>query len=188
MSHNFICIDWHLSNEKPEEGMCVVAHDPETDSVCTAVMIDGEWRLWFHECEPLPFVPDRWIPFDNRVLQSNMCPEIPMSALERAFERIRRLTEQCNKTVEQRMMKLSEETGELARSLSIDLDAPGTQYREKIPDETLQEIADVFIVSASILNHHLSMSAQAPDFINMIHKKLNKWDNILKSELETTNG
>lgn len=114
------------------------------------------------------------------------------SDLSSAIAVIEDLTAQCGKTLEQRVLKLTEETGEVARALLIATGSPGAKYRDRKEgiDELVEECADVFIVVMSILYHHLGQSypEYSSQFIDMLGKKLGKWKHILELESNLNDG
>lgn len=105
-------------------------------------------------------------------------------SLEDIIAVIEKLTDQCEKTLEQRGMKLAEETGEVIKALLIETGSPGARYREYDPEAVLEECSDVFIVVMSIIYTHLNKSypQYKDEFVAMLTKKLGKWQHILMVE------
>lgn len=98
--------------------------------------------------------------------------------------KIDELTSICPRSLERRGLKLAEEAGEVCRAIDIETDGPCTKYRERDPEQLLEECADVFIVMMSIVRHHKGgdFDLYGEAFTDMVMKKLGKWESILKSE------
>lgn len=92
------------------------------------------------------------------------------------------LTALTPKDLPTRMLKLTNETGELAGAIDILLGNAGTMYRnQKQPvDHVLEEIVDVQLVIASLLvqfmqDNNIDISA----VMDMFEKKMAKWAAVL---------
>ena len=89
------------------------------------------------------------------------------------LKRILELAKKEGKTLEQRALKLSEETGEVAEAVLSFTGAPSCSYKGLTEEDILQELIDVIIVASSCFER-LSFS---DDKIAEIFKyKIDKWE------------
>lgn len=70
------------------------------------------------------------------------------------LERIQHLSLKEPKTLEQRMIKLMEEAGELAQEVLVETKASGVQHKQQGADGLLGECVDVLLVCLSIYFGH----------------------------------
>lgn len=90
-------------------------------------------------------------------------------------------TDEDRKTVEQKVMKLFEEGGELSRAILQLRRAHGTKYRAK-PNtigDVVEEIADCHIVLYSIA---YKLGIHDHDIAEAIGKKIAKWQKVLRMD------
>lgn len=91
----------------------------------------------------------------------------------RWFDDIRVLTDVDQKTLLQRTLKLSEETGELAAAVIQNDGAHGTEYKDKPTIMDIgEEAVDCIIVAASVLAH---IGLNDEDIQKIYSRKMNKW-------------
>ncbi|MBH1988426.1 MAG: hypothetical protein I8H75_00600 [Myxococcaceae bacterium] len=87
-------------------------------------------------------------------------------------ELIQKLSLQEPKTLLQRMVKLQEETGELAQEVLIAQNASGTQHKTAGADGIAGECVDIVLVALSI---YFSQGKSPQDLAEYTQKKLEKW-------------
>lgn len=93
------------------------------------------------------------------------------------MELVRRLTEKDQKSKVQRALKLCEEVGELAAAILSETNAPGCEYKTLDRDDLLQEVADVLIMSHSIIAHYKFTNEEVYD---KFMEKCKKWESIIE--------
>lgn len=101
------------------------------------------------------------------------------------------LTALTPKDLPTRMLKMTNETGELAGAIDVLLGNAGTKYRnEKDPvNHVLEEIVDVQLVISSLLiqfirDHNIPVSA----VMDMAEKKMAKWAAVLELDHAPTDN
>jgi len=87
-------------------------------------------------------------------------------------EYIKKLSQQDTKNISQKALKVSEETGELAKVVLPFDNAQGTTHRFISKEQILEEVVDVYLASISIA-YDLDFSDD--DIEQMVVKKLTKW-------------
>lgn len=98
---------------------------------------------------------------------------------------IRHLTKKDKKTLSQKVLKVCEETGELAKvALPFD-DAYATTHRFSDRESILEEVADLFLTSISIA-YDLDFSDSEIEV--MINRKMKKWADLQAREEEVQDG
>ena len=180
-------------DEKPNVlDSVIVWHNASDWSYHAYLDEDGfTWRRWSKVSgneKRLDFIPDYWMYAD-----AIATPNSPNSddGIEKqwkdAFASIKAATICCPKTIEQRVIKLSEEVGELARAISILREHPCTKYRGAATiDDVIEEIADVLIVTLSLYQdmprmHGLDLGSPNR-LLDAVEKKVGKWRTILLAE------
>jgi NTP pyrophosphatase (non-canonical NTP hydrolase) len=96
---------------------------------------------------------------------------------------IRSLSKKDKKTLSQKALKLTEETGELAKVVLPYDSAPGTNHRFVDRKKLLQEIADVYLANISIA---YSLDFTTEEIENMILEKAKFWDSLQVKEEKGT--
>ena len=91
------------------------------------------------------------------------------------FEEIRKLTEIDKKTIEQRALKLTEETGEVAQAILSNINACGCGYKNKSKHDITEECLDVIIVASSIISQNYDNEVDIEFIKKIYNKKLEKW-------------
>lgn len=95
------------------------------------------------------------------------------------LEFIKNLSLHDKKTLTQKNLKLSEEVGELAKAVLPYENAYATTHRFISREKILEELADVFLVNASML---FSENYSIEDFEKMIQQKALKWAQLQAAE------
>ena len=98
------------------------------------------------------------------------------------LEHIKLLTALDTKTVSERVLKLFEEGGELARVVAPYENVSSTRHRFVDKKRILEETIDTLLVSYSIAYH---MGFTDEEVEDMFRQKLLKWNNILTKEKKT---
>ncbi len=88
------------------------------------------------------------------------------------LEAIQKLSLKETKTIEQRMLKLLEESGELAKEILIDVKASGSTHKEAGTDGVLGECVDVLLVAFSIF---FAAGGSVKELDERIDEKSSKW-------------
>lgn len=176
-------------DEKPNAyDSVIVWHNASDCSYHAYLDEDGvTWRRWSKVSgneKKLGFIPDYW-------MYAADIPSPGDAPAEKqwvdAIALIKSATTCCPKTIEQRVIKLTEEVGELARAISILREHPCTKYRgEKSIDDVVEEIADVLIVTLSLYQdmprmHGLDLGSPNA-LLDAVGKKVGKWRSILLTE------
>lgn len=91
------------------------------------------------------------------------------------FEEIQKLTEIDKKTIEQRALKLTEETGEVAQAILSNINACGCGYKNKSKYDITEECLDVIIVASSIISQNYENEVDIELIKEIYNKKLGKW-------------
>lgn len=96
---------------------------------------------------------------------------------EDTLKYIQRLTKNDTKTLSQKALKLTEETGEVAREILPYENAHGTTHRFGTKERILEELADTYLCDISIV---FDLGFTYDDFEEMVEQKVTKW-----AELQT---
>jgi NTP pyrophosphatase (non-canonical NTP hydrolase) len=91
------------------------------------------------------------------------------------FGEIQKLTCIDKKTIEQRTLKLTEETGELAQAILSNTNACGCGYKNKSKQDITEECLDVIIVASSIISQNYNNEVDIELIKDIYNKKLIKW-------------
>lgn len=92
------------------------------------------------------------------------------------MELIRRLTQKDRKSKVERALKLCEEVGELSAAVLSEVNAPGCEYKTLDRADVLQEVADVLIMSHSLIVHY---EFTEEEVAAKVLEKCAKWERIL---------
>jgi hypothetical protein len=98
------------------------------------------------------------------------------------LDHIKLLTSLDTKTISERVMKLFEEGGELAKVVAPYENVSSTRHRFVEKKQVLEEVIDTLLVSYSIAYH---MGFTDDEVEDMFKQKLLKWNNILTREEKT---
>ena len=98
-----------------------------------------------------------------------------MNTLQTIFE----ISKNEKKSLIERALKLSEETGEVAEAVLSTLAVPGCEYKEKTMESVIEEAVDVIIVAGSIIEE----AGVSEKFIaKMFELKLDKWKESIEQQ------
>jgi NTP pyrophosphatase (non-canonical NTP hydrolase) len=81
------------------------------------------------------------------------------------------------KTLIQRALKLTEETGEVAEAVLSYTDSPGCGYKQKTREDVMEECVDVIIMATSII---ANLEFKDEDVASTFVKKMTKWEAKMK--------
>jgi NTP pyrophosphatase (non-canonical NTP hydrolase) len=101
--------------------------------------------------------------------------------LQIILEKIRNLSIKEPKTIEQRMLKLAEESGELAKEILIERKASGSKHKEPGKDGILGESIDVMLVVFSI---YFASGGTLEDLSSRLETKSSKWQKYQDANLK----
>lgn len=94
-----------------------------------------------------------------------------------AFKQIAALSKLQNATIQNRVMKLSEESGEVAGAVLKYTEAPGCTYRTATAENVVEELIDVILVAMSVLYELKGVTQE--QFEDKLDEKLLKWSAVL---------
>lgn len=99
------------------------------------------------------------------------------------FNEMKRLTDATPKDMPTRMLKMTNEVGELAQAVDIASGNAGTKYRD-VEDpiaDVLEEAVDVLLVNGSMIIQLMRTHGfTAEQVFDVIEKKMAKWEHVLK--------
>jgi len=99
--------------------------------------------------------------------------------IENLNEFIRHLSIEDKKTLSQKVLKTTEELGELAKAALPFENAPGTLHRFSDRSKILENVIDVHLSAISIA---YSMNFSEEEIAEMLHRKAKKWSGIQSTE------
>lgn len=108
---------------------------------------------------------------------------VSVTRLFNIYEELGRLTAATPKALPTRMLKLTNEVGELAQAVDIAEGNAGTKYRDVVDPvaDVLEEAIDVLLVDGSLIiqlmRDHNIKPAQV---LEVIEKKMTKWEQVLQ--------
>lgn len=103
------------------------------------------------------------------------------NSISNVFDRIKKITDIDGKSLEQRALKTCEEAGETAGAILGYVKAPGSGYKNKTLDDVIEENADTFICTLSILAH-VAPNMTLEQFLEVANKKMDKWESKVKEQ------
>ncbi|WP_025718542.1 MazG-like family protein [Paenibacillus polymyxa] len=86
------------------------------------------------------------------------------------------MSTQEKKTLEQMVLKLSEEVGETSQAMLSYVNASGSEYKQLSISDVKEEYADVILVALSLFYKLSSNEEELQEFLN---KKVNKWESVM---------
>lgn len=92
--------------------------------------------------------------------------------LQETLALLKELSGLNKKTVQEIMIKLSEESGELAQALLSYLNVNGSEYKELGLDDVKEEAIDVIIVALSLF---YKVGGSDKELKTTLNSKINKW-------------
>lgn len=93
------------------------------------------------------------------------------------IELIKEITYQDKKTLSERALKLSEETGEVSEAVLSYTNACGCSYKHKTRKDILEECTDVIIISLSLI----CAISEEENLKEMFETKIKKWNEKTKN-------
>ncbi|PNQ81336.1 MULTISPECIES: MazG-like family protein [Paenibacillus] len=96
--------------------------------------------------------------------------------MEQLLKKIQYLSTQEKKTLEQMVLKLSEEVGETSQAMLSYVNASGSEYKQLSISDVKEECADVILVALSLFYKLSSNEEELQEFLN---KKVNKWESVM---------
>jgi len=77
------------------------------------------------------------------------------------------------KTIEQKVLKLTEETGEVAEAVLSMTEASGCKSKNKTTEDVLGELVDVVIVAVSCME---ALGGEAVEINGLFNEKIKEWE------------
>ena len=108
---------------------------------------------------------------------------VSVTRLFNIYEELGRLTAATPKALPTRMLKLTNEVGELAQAVDIAEGNAGTKYRNVGNPfaDVLEEAVDVLLVNGSLIIQLMRDRGFEPaQVLEMIEKKMAKWEQVLQ--------
>ncbi|WP_054711515.1 MazG-like family protein [Bacillus sp. JCM 19041] len=96
--------------------------------------------------------------------------------MEQLLKQIQELSEQEQKTLEQMVLKLSEEVGETAQAVLSYKKASGSEYKKLTKADVKEECADVILVALTLF---FKLSETDKELDEFLSKKIKKWSAII---------
>lgn len=91
------------------------------------------------------------------------------------IDRIVFLTQQDSKDLLERVLKGTEEMGEIAQAVLSYNKTSGCAYKNKTEDDVMEECVDLYLVIMSIMIQLQDNQFDEDKFKEMLNKKLDKW-------------
>lgn len=89
------------------------------------------------------------------------------------MDKVMELSKNNKKSVEQIVMKMAEETGEVSQAVLSYLNANGSSYKGLDADDVMEECTDVIIVALSLV---FKLGGDKEYLEQMMKKKVAKWE------------
>ncbi|WP_071640422.1 MazG-like family protein [Paenibacillus polymyxa] len=86
------------------------------------------------------------------------------------------MSAQEKKTLEQMVLKFSEEVRETSQAMLSYVNASGSEYKQLSISDVKEECADVVLVALSLFYKLSSNEEELQEFLN---KKVNKWESVM---------
>jgi NTP pyrophosphatase (non-canonical NTP hydrolase) len=99
------------------------------------------------------------------------------SSIKDTFKKIFEASIFDKKSLEQKALKLAEETGEVAQAILSYCDAPACGYKNKTKENVIEELIDCIITASSILYQIEEGIVNEAQFCKVLDTKLEKWIN-----------
>lgn len=93
--------------------------------------------------------------------------------LELLLKKVRQLSKEEPKTLEQMALKLSEEAGETAQAVLSYQKASGSEYKQLGINDVKEECIDVILVTLAMF---YKLSDSDDEFYDLANKKIEKWE------------
>ncbi|MGP4074191.1 MazG-like family protein [Piscibacillus sp. B03] len=99
--------------------------------------------------------------------------------MEELLKEIKELSEAERKTVEQMVLKLTEEVGETSQAMLSYKNAWGSGYKQLDKSDVKEECADVILVALSLF---YKLSDHENELKELLRTKLEKWNSVIYSK------
>ncbi|MCV9950632.1 MazG-like family protein [Paenibacillus polymyxa] len=96
--------------------------------------------------------------------------------MEQILKKIQYLSTQEKKTLEQMVLKLSEEVGETSQAMLSYMNANGSEYKQLNISDVKEECADVILVALSLFYKLSNNEGELQEFLS---KKVDKWESVM---------
>ncbi|QDY82125.1 hypothetical protein FQU75_01235 [Paenibacillus polymyxa] len=96
--------------------------------------------------------------------------------MDQILKKIQYLSTQEKKTLEQMVLKLSEEVGETSQAMLSYMNANGSEYKQLNISDVKEECADVILVALSLF---YKLSSNEEELQQFLSKKVNKWESVM---------
>ncbi|AJE50045.1 MULTISPECIES: MazG-like family protein [Paenibacillus] len=96
--------------------------------------------------------------------------------MEQLLKKIQYLSTQEKKTLEQMVLKLSEEVGETSQAMLSYMNANGSEYKQLNISDVKEECADVILVALSLFYKLSNNEGELQEFLS---KKVDKWESVM---------
>ncbi len=93
--------------------------------------------------------------------------------MENTLLRLKELSRKEPKTIIEKALKLTEETGEVAEAVLSFCKVSGCGYKNKTAEDVVEECLDTIIMASSII---AVLGVSDRDVLRMMNTKLNKWE------------
>ncbi|ADO55996.1 hypothetical protein NS115_23430 [Paenibacillus jamilae] len=96
--------------------------------------------------------------------------------MEQLLKKIQYLSTHEKKTLEQMVLKLSEEVGETSQAMLSYMNANGSEYKQLNISDVKEECADVILVALSLFYKLSNNEGELQEFLS---KKVDKWESVM---------
>ncbi|KZE77001.1 hypothetical protein A9P44_08180 [Paenibacillus polymyxa] len=96
--------------------------------------------------------------------------------MDQILKKIQYLSSQEKKTLEQMVLKLSEEVGETSQAMLSYMNANGSEYKQLNISNVKEECADVILVALSLF---YKLSSDEEELQQFLSKKVSKWESVM---------
>lgn len=107
----------------------------------------------------------------DKLIKANIKKPIKNQLLKGIFE----ASELDTKSLTQKALKLSEETGEVAQAVLSYTEAPGCAAKNKTKEDVIEECVDCVITATSIIYQVQNGEVNEEELLNEFNRKLRKW-------------
>ncbi len=96
--------------------------------------------------------------------------------MERLLQKIKALSEKEKKTLEQMVLKLTEEVGETSQAMLSYRQASGSEYKNLDLSDVKEECVDVILVALALF---YKLSEDENELQDVLSKKVDKWSSVM---------
>lgn len=105
------------------------------------------------------------------------------------FVKLAEITQLDEKTLVEKALKLTEETGEVAEAVLSYSNAYACGYKGKTNEDIKEECVDVIIMALSIIAQTNNYSIPTKEVIDMMITKMDKWESkVIENKLNIEGG